>query len=242
MQMTSAGKQLLLRAGAELGLNLEPHIPQFSTFFDLLTEANQTTNLTAIRDEEGIILKHFVDSLTCLTYPGLVEGISVIDVGTGAGFPGLPLAIVQPSTQFDLLDATQKKTAFVARVIQTLGLKNARALWGRSEELAHQNVKRETYGAALTRAVASMATVAELTLPLVQVGGFVLVQKGAEVEHEVAEARGALSKLGGQLEQIFHLQLPIIGDARTLVVLRKIAPTPHQYPRKPGVPAKNPLS
>jgi len=240
--MTPSGKRLLLQASAELGLNLEPFIWQFSTLFELLTEASRTINLTAIRDEQGIVLKHFVDSLTCLAFPGLIEGISIIDVGTGAGFPGLPLAIVRPDIQFDLLDATQKKTEFVARAIHALGLRNARALWGRSEELAHQDVKRETYGAALTRAVASLATVAELTLPLVRVGGFVLVQKGVEVDREIAGARGALSKLGGELEQTIGLKLPVIGDARTLVILRKIAPTPQKYPRRPGLPAKDPLS
>lgn len=242
MQMTPTGKQLLLKAAAELGLNLETHIPQFSKLFELLTEVNQTTNLTAIRDEQGIILKHFVDSLTCLTYPGLLEAMSVIDVGTGAGFPGLPLAIVRPDTHFDLLDATKKKIEFVARAIQTLGLQNARALWGRSEELAHENVKRETYGAALSRAVSSLATVAELTLPLVRVGGFVLVQKGANVEQEIAGARGALRKLGGEIDQILRVELPISKEARNLIILRKVATTPPAYPRKPGVPAKNPLS
>lgn len=242
MLMTPAGKRLLLEAAAELGLHLEPHLPQFSRLFELLTEANQTLNLTAIRDEPGIILKHFVDSLTCLTYPNLLEAGSVIDVGTGAGFPGLPLAIVRTSSQFDLLDATQKKIAFVHRAIQALDLKNARALWGRSEELARQKVKRETYQAALSRAVASLATVAELTLPLVRVGGFVLVQKGIHVEQEIAEAKGALSRLGGELDQILRLKLPISKDPRSLIVLRKIAATPPAYPRKPGVPAKNPLS
>ncbi|GIW25801.1 16S rRNA (guanine(527)-N(7))-methyltransferase RsmG [Meiothermus sp.] len=242
MQMTSEGRRLLLQGAQELGLDLEPHIPRFARFFELLTHANQTLNLTAIRDEEGIVLKHFVDSLTCLIYPGFVDGLSVIDVGTGAGFPGLPLAIVRPKIHFDLLDATQKKVGFVARVIQDLELSNAQALWGRAETLAQQNVKRETYDAALTRAVASLATVAELTLPLVRVGGFVLAQKGAGVEAEVEQAQGALRRLGGVIEHILHLKLPHIGDERALIILRKTAPTPPQYPRKPGVPAKNPLS
>lgn len=242
MQMTPTGKHLLLKAATELGLDLEPYLPQFSQLFELLTEANQTTNLTAIRDEQGIILKHFVDSLTCLKYPGLLGASTAIDVGTGAGFPGLPLAIVRPGTHFDLLDATKKKIEFVARAIQSLGLQNAQALWGRSEELAQNHVKRETYEAALCRAVSSLATVVELTLPLVRVGGFVLVQKGAAVDPEVAEAQGALNKLGGEIEQVLHLKLPVSREARNLIIVRKAAPTPPAYPRKPGVPAKNPLS
>ncbi|ADD29795.1 16S rRNA (guanine(527)-N(7))-methyltransferase RsmG [Meiothermus ruber] len=242
MQMTAAGKQMLLQAGAELGLDLRPYLPQFALFFELLTTVNQNLNLTAIRDEEGIIYKHFADSLSCLRYAGFASGLSVIDVGTGAGFPGLPLAIVRSDIQFDLLDATKKKIEFVAKVAQTLALVNTQALWGRSEELGRQVVKRETYGAALTRAVASLATAAELTLPLVQVGGFVLVQKGAEVARELAEGQGAIRKLGGVLEQVLHLKLPGTGDTRHLIILRKVEPTPPQYPRKPGVPAKNPLS
>lgn len=242
MQMSAAGKQMLLQAGAELGLELEPHLARFVLLFDLLTTVNQNLNLTAIRDERGIIYKHFVDSLSCLRYSGFTDGLSVIDVGTGAGFPGLPLAIVRSDIRFDLLDATQKKIGFVTKAIQDLALSNAQALWGRAEDLGQQIVKRETYGAALTRAVAALATTAELTLPLVRVGGFVLVQKGAEVAREVAEAQGAIRKLGGALEEVIHLKLPGTGDARHLIILRKMEPTPPQYPRKPGVPAKNPLS
>lgn len=242
MRMTEAGKQLLLQAAREIGLNLEPHLPQFDQLFDLLTAANESFNLTAIRDEEGIVLKHFVDSLTCLTYPGFQDGMSVVDVGTGAGFPGLPLALVRPGIRFDLLDATQKKVDFVDSVIRTLKLENANAIWGRSEALSHEIVKRETYDAALTRAVASLQVVAELTLPLVRVGGFVLVQKAGGVESEIEPAQHAIKKLGGRLERVIGLDLPIIKDKRNLVVIEKVAPTPPQYPRKAGVPSKNPLS
>ncbi len=232
----------MLRASREVGINLEPYLPHFAYFFERLTSANESLNLTAIRDERGVLLKHFADSLTCLTYDGFVDGISVIDVGTGAGFPGLPLAIVRPKIQFDLLDATQKKIDFVDSVIQGLGLPNAKVLWGRSEELSHQIVKRETYGAAVARAVASVQVLAELTLPLVKLGGFVLIQKGAEVQGELEAAKGALEKLGGSLKRIMRLELPILGDTRNLVIIEKTSPTPAHYPRRTGVPAKNPLS
>ncbi|WP_297861175.1 16S rRNA (guanine(527)-N(7))-methyltransferase RsmG [Meiothermus sp.] len=242
MQMTLEGRRLFLQGGQELGLDLEPYLPRFARFYELLNLVNQSTNLTAIRDEQGIVLKHFLDSLTCLSYSGFIDGLSVIDVGTGAGFPGLPLAIVRPNIHFDLLDATQKKVGFVAQVIQDLGLSNAQALWGRAETLARQNVKRETYDAALTRAVASLATVAELTLPLVRMGGFVIAQKGAGAEAEAEQAQGALRRLGGVVEHILRLTLPRTGDERALVIIQKISPSPLEYPRKPGVPAKNPLS
>ncbi len=240
--MTASGKKLWLKAAEEIGLNLELDLPHFAHFFDLLTGANQTTNLTAIRDEEGIILKHFIDSLTCLNFSGFSKGMSVIDVGSGAGFPGLPLALLRPQIQFDLLDATKKKVDFVQTTIEALELRNARALWGRSEELSRQIVKRETYGAAVTRAVASMQVVAELTLPLVKIGGFVLVQKAAGAEAEIESAQTAIKKLGGKLAGLIQLELPMTKDVRNLVIIEKIQETPRQYPRKAGVPAKNPLS
>ncbi|RIH85223.1 Ribosomal RNA small subunit methyltransferase G [Meiothermus luteus] len=239
--MSPEGTQLLLKAGRELGLDLGPHIPRFVRLYQMLVEANRRMNLTAIRDERGIVLKHFVDSLTCLLYPGFADGAEVVDVGTGAGFPGLPLAIVRPGLRLCLLEATQKKARFVASAIEGLGLDNAEALWGRAEELA-RGVKRETYHAAVVRAVASLPVVAELALPLVRVGGFVLLQKGPEVEGELGRSKGALEKLGGALEGVLPLSLPVGGEARRLVVLRKRRPTPEEYPRKAGVPAKNPLS
>lgn len=242
MQMTEAGQQLLIDAARDLGFDLESHLPRFARYYDLLTEANQITNLTAIREEEGIVLKHFVDSLTCLTYPRLKQADSVIDVGTGAGFPGLPLAIVCPNIRFDLLDATKKKISFLEVVIEDLGLKNVTAIWGRSEELSRENVKRETYGAALARAVASIPVLAELTLPLIRVGGFALLQKTAAAETELKQAQRAIKLMGGSPEELISLKLPRTNDQRSLVILTKTRPTPRPYPRKAGVPAKNPLS
>ncbi|MDX2005172.1 MAG: 16S rRNA (guanine(527)-N(7))-methyltransferase RsmG [Meiothermus sp.] len=242
MHMTEAGEQLLLNAARDLGLDLESHLPRFARYFDLLTEANKSTNLTAIRDEEGIVLKHFVDSLTCLIYPRLWQTDTVIDVGTGAGFPGLPLAIVCPNIRFDLLDATKKKISFLEVVINDLGLKNATAIWGRSEELSHDLVKRETYGVALARAVASIPVLMELTLPLIRVGGFALLQKTAAAEAEIKQAQRSITVLGGSPPELVPLQLPKTKDQRSLVIINKTRPTPRQYPRKAGVSAKNPLS
>lgn len=243
MRLTERGKQELLDGGRQLGLNLEPHIPQFAQLFDLLTTANQTTNLTAIRDELGIVQKHFIDSLTCLHSDRLNPNpkAKIIDVGTGAGFPGLPLAIVRPQLQIDLLDATRKKIEFIAQAIQQLGLPNAKATWGRAETLGHQPEYRESYDGAVTRAVSSVGVVAELCLPLVKAGGFVLIQRGIEVDQELQQAAKWVKELGGTLTPLLQLRLPNSGEQRTLVMIEKISPTPQKYPRKVGVPAKNPL-
>lgn len=239
--MSERGQLQLLEASNSLGLNIQKHIPAFLKLYDLLTEANQVTNLTAIRDEEGIVIKHFIDSLTCLLFDGFQDAQKVIDIGTGAGFPGLPLAIVCPNIHFDLLDATQKKIGYLAGVIKALELMNATAIWGRSEELSREIVKRETYDLAVSRAVASLPVIFELALPLVKVGGHLLVQKGPEVEEELERGQKAAELLGAEIQTNRWLQLPITKDTRCIVVVRKKETTDSKYPRKTGVPAKNPL-
>lgn len=223
-----------------MGLDLKPHLEAFSRLYALLQEASGKVNLTALRGEEEVVVKHFLDSLTLLRLPLWQGPLRVLDLGTGAGFPGLPLKIVRPELELVLVDATRKKVAFVERAIEVLGLKGARALWGRAEVLAREAGHREAYARAVARAVAPLCVLSELLLPFLEVGGAAVAMKGPRVEEELAPLPPALERLGGRLGEVLALQLPLSGEARHLVVLEKAAPTP-AYPRRPGVPERHPL-
>jgi 16S rRNA (guanine527-N7)-methyltransferase len=241
-QMSAEGRQLFTEAAQTLGIDIAPHLDAFSTFQDLLIRTGRTTNLTSLLGERDIVLKHFVDSLTCL-HSGWFDGpLRVLDIGTGAGFPGLPLAIVRPNLNFDLLDSTRRKIEFVDSVIRALELPNARGVLGRAEWLGRQPEARAGYDRVVTRAVSALPVLAELALPLLKEGGMLIAQKGPITEDELAAGRRALALLGGQLENVQALALPVLNDPRTLVCIRKIRPTPNKYPRLDGVPAKSPLS
>ncbi|MBO1437364.1 16S rRNA (guanine(527)-N(7))-methyltransferase RsmG [Meiothermus sp. CFH 77666] len=240
--MTPDGRKLLLDSAMAFGVNLEPALPRFELLYERLVEASATTNLTAIRDERGIVLKHFVDSLSCLKSSKLEGPLRVIDVGTGAGFPGLPLKMVRPELEMTFLDATQKKIAFIEEVCRAMNLAQTHCIWGRAEELGHNPAHRETYDRALSRAVSALNTLSELCLPLVKVGGFMIAQKSQRVEGELEQAQAAIRKLGGTVQEVISFKLPGLGELRTLVVIEKTSPTPPAYPRRAGVPAKNPLS
>ncbi|MFN3178824.1 MAG: 16S rRNA (guanine(527)-N(7))-methyltransferase RsmG, partial [Thermus sp.] len=177
MGLSPKGIQLLLEGGRGLGLDLEAHLPAFSRLYDLLMEANRRTNLTALRTEEEVVVKHFLDSLTLLTLPLFQGPWRVLDLGTGAGFPGIPLKIVRPELEVTLLDATKKKVTFVSQAVEALGLKGAYPLWGRAEELAHLPEHREAYGRVVARAVAPLCVLVELGLPFVALGGYMVAQK-----------------------------------------------------------------
>jgi len=238
--LSPEGVRLLLEGGEALGLDLSPHVPAFSRLYDLLLEGNRRANLTALRTEGEVVVKHFLDSLTLLVLP-LWEGpLRVLDLGTGAGFPGLPLKIVRPELEIVLLDATRKKVDFVAEAVAALGLKGAKALWGRAEVLAHEPAHREAYHRVVARAVAPMCVLAELGLPFLALEGAMVAQKGPRVAEELEPLPKALSTLGGRLGEVRRLALPG-GEERCLVVLHKEAPTPPRYPRRPGVPEKHPL-
>ncbi|MFN4069963.1 MAG: 16S rRNA (guanine(527)-N(7))-methyltransferase RsmG [Thermus caldifontis] len=241
MGLSPRGVRLLLEGGRALGLDLEAHLSAFSRLYHLLMEANRRTNLTALRTEEEVVVKHFLDSLTLLTLPLFEGAIRVLDLGTGAGFPGLPLKIVRPELEITLLDATKKKVAFVAQAVEALGLKGAYPLWGRAEELAHLPEHREAYGRVVARAVAPLCVLVELGLPFVSLGGYMVAQKGPKVAEEVAPLPKALALLGGGSVTVHTLLLPVALEERNLVVTAKEAPTPARYPRRPGVPEKNPL-
>ncbi len=234
----------LLAAGAQslLQLTLTPEqLAGFDTYAALLREWNERFNLTAITDPEGIQVKHFLDSLSVLT--ALPAGpLRVIDVGTGAGFPGLPLKIMRPELDVTLVEATGKKITFLEAVVGELGLRGVSVVKARAEEIGQDPAHRERYDWALARAVAELPVLLEYLLPLVRPGGAVLAQKGASAEAEAQAASGAARRLGGRLREVRPVQLLGLPDPRYLVVYDKISATARQYPRRPGVPSKTPLA
>ena len=208
----------------------------FQTYYERLVEKNQVMNLTAITDYEEVLVKHFEDSLMLLRYDRDFE--TLIDVGTGAGFPGLPLAIMKPDAKVLLLDSLQKRIGFLGEVITGIGLENTMTEHNRAEDGAKAH--REAFDRAVSRAVANLSTLSEYCLPFVKVGGYFIAYKSGNVEAEVKNAANAVRILGGTVERIETYSLSN-GDPRSLVFIRKIAPTPKKYPRKAGTPQKTPL-
>ncbi|MCB9133862.1 MAG: 16S rRNA (guanine(527)-N(7))-methyltransferase RsmG [Anaerolineales bacterium] len=226
---------------SEPNLTLTPaQIDAFTQYAELLHTWNQKFNLTAIRTQEEIWSRHFLDSLTCLRVMLGTPLAKVIDVGTGAGFPGLALKIAYPEMHLTLVEAVGKKAAFCAEVTRALGLENVEILTARAEELGQKPVHREQYDWAVARAVAPLPILAEYLLPLVKTGGRMLAQKGKESALEIEQAENAINTLGGTLTQVVPVVLPS-AEAHTLIVITKTRPTPDRYPRRVGVPAKRPL-
>lgn len=226
----------------------EVQAQQFSRYFDLLREWNQRINLTAIVDEQGVLLRHFIDSLTVLrALPEAInmlnsmQSLRVIDIGTGAGFPGIPLKIARPDLEVTLVDGTAKKLRFCDEVIAQLGLRNIQTLQGRAEDLGHENEHREAYDVVVARAVAPLPTLLEYLLPLTHIGGCCVAMKGSEAEVETAQAAPAITKLGGQLKRVEQVALPGLPDKRALIIIDKVSPTLHIYPRPGGAPRNSPL-
>ena len=202
---------------------------------------NEKFNLTAIRDYEGIRTKHFLDSLTVLSEMTSPVPSRVVDVGTGAGFPGLPLKIVMPDLHLTLVESVGKKVDFCRHMVETLRLENVELVTARAEDIGQMEKYREKFDWAIARAVAVMPVLAEYLLPLVRVGGCILAQKGENARAETQSAERAFCILGGNLRRIRSLTLPGVVDERYLVVVEKKAATPKQYPRRAGIPAKKPL-
>ncbi|WP_018466068.1 16S rRNA (guanine(527)-N(7))-methyltransferase RsmG [Calidithermus timidus] len=241
MELTATGRELLLRGAVALGEELSPTIHLFERLYAQLTEANRQINLTSLREERDIVLKHFLDSLTCLA-SGLLEGpLEVVDVGTGAGFPGLPLKIARPSLRMYFLEATRKKLRYVEESCALLGLGDTAFVWGRAEQIAHQPEYRARFDRAVIRAVGSMGQISELCLPLLKVGGYLIAQKGPEVARELEGVERGLRPLGGVLEEVKELELPESGDQRRLVIIKKVAATEPRYPRRPEAIARHGL-
>lgn len=221
--------------GVELTSN---QVLQFETYFRELAAWNARTNLTSIVEYDDVVVKHFLDSLS-LT-PVVCDAKSLIDIGSGAGFPGLPLKIMRSDLRVTLLEATGKKVAFLNHIISTLDLSNILAIHARAEDLGRDPDHRERYDTAVARAVAELPTLAEYALPLVRVGGIFVAQKGVQVDAEVARAESAISALRGRLRETILVNLPGL-EPRHLVVIEKTAQTPREYPRRAGVPEKKPL-
>lgn len=232
-----------LSAGARsFGIELGPEqLARYRVYLELLLDWNQRFNLTAIETPAAIIDKHFVDSLSCAVALDLPSIRRLVDVGSGAGFPGLVLKIAYPHLEVLLLDAVEKRLRFLRRVTEALDLTGVETLHARAEAAGQDPAWRERFDVATSRAVARLNTLAEYCLPLVRVGGWFLAQKGPDAGAEIASARAALRKLGGGDASAQSLTLPGTDIGRSLVRVPKIAPTPRQYPRLPGTPKKHPL-
>lgn len=216
-------------------------IKQFSLYHDILNEWNQKMNLTTIEAPLDVVYKHFLDSVLLLEVVPSLKGLSLIDVGTGAGFPGVPLKIMDPSLKLCLFDSLKKRMTFLAHLCQSLGLKDVDLIHGRAEEFGIKKDYREQFDLATARAVAKLPVLLELCLPFVKVGGQFIALKGPEVQDELEESSKALAFLGGKIGSVQEFTLAEGLYTRTLVVVEKTKPTPKEYPRKAGTPQKSPI-
>jgi 16S rRNA (guanine527-N7)-methyltransferase len=216
-------------------------VAAFQRYEDELLEWNSRMNLTAIRDREGIRTKHFLDSLSCILAFRDRPPERLIDIGTGAGFPGIPLKIIYPRMKLTLVESVGKKLEFCRHIVQTLELEDVTLLQARAEELGQDRAHREKYDWAVARAVANLPVLAEYLLPLVALGGKMLAQKGETAHAEAVAAEKAIRVLGGELQQIIPVLVPGIAEERYLVVVDKVASTPPGYPRRVGLPARRPI-
>ena len=228
----------------ELGIALsQDQKKQFITYYEYLVEKNKVMNLTAITEYEEVILKHFLDSLSIVKVSNFdqnkLAGKSVIDIGTGAGFPGIPLKIAFPELKITLLDSLNKRVNFLNEVIEMLGLKNVTAVHGRAEDYAKQKEHREKYD---SRAVANLSTLSEYCIPFVKEGGSFISYKSGKIDEELTQAENAVKILGGKVQDVVKFPLMDTDMDRSFVVIKKVKPTAKKYPRKAGLPSKEPLA
>lgn len=212
---------------------------KFYQYMQLLLEWNERMNLTAIIEPKEILIKHFIDSISITPY--IRENAKILDVGTGAGFPGIPLKIVLPQSSFSLLDSLNKRINFLKEVIQNLKLENIEAIHGRAEEFGKVTGKREYYDVVTSRAVAKLNILLEYMLPFVKIGGKCICMKSVEIDEELKEAKKAIEILGGAIEKVEEVTLENTDITRKLVIIEKIKETPERYPRKAGTPEKEPI-
>ena len=233
-------ESLVLEGSKIIGVSLDAgQAAKFSLYAELLKEWNRKVNLTAITRLQDIAIKHFLDSLLGVAF--LDPGSTIVDVGSGGGVPGIPLAIGLPSCIITLVEATDKKAQFLKHAVRELKLYNVSVVKGRAEDIARMEDYRETFNFAVTRAVGHLSVVSEYCLPLVRPGGYFLAYKGPNAEEELQTAREALAVLGGKEAAVHEAVLPFSSERRTMVLICKNEPTPKKYPRRAGIPLKRPL-
>ena len=213
----------------------------YEAYMDEIIRLNDSVNLTSITDRVEFILKHYIDSITCADCDEFDEADDIIDVGTGGGFPGIPLAIAFPKKRFVLVDSLNKRINIINELCAKLGINNVKAIHGRAEELARRGEMREKFDLCISRAVANMSTLSEYCLPFVKVGGTFIAYKGPNCKEELQEAENAVEQLGGEVYGVFYNELDGVELDHVLVYVAKINSTPKKYPRKAGTPAKQPL-
>lgn len=232
-------KEELTKRAMQFGVNLlEEQQNQFYQYMQLLLEWNEKMNLTAITEPQEILTKHFIDSISVVPY--IKEGDKILDIGTGAGFPGIPLKIVLPQNSFTLLDSLNKRIHFLQEVVEQLKLENIEAVHGRAEEFCKED-RREGYHIVVSRAVAKLNVLLEYMLPFTKVGGKCICMKALEIEEELEAAKKAIEILGGTIEKVEEITLEDTDITRKLVIVKKIKETPKKYPRKAGTPNKEPI-
>lgn len=232
----------LKRKSEQLEVELtEQQLEQFKTYYEMLIEKNKVMNLTAITEKDEVIDKHFIDSISLNKAVDTTKPLKILDLGTGAGFPGIPLKIAYPNLTITLLDSLNKRIKFLQEVIEELGLQEIEGIHGRAEDFAKQQGYREQYDLCVSRAVANLATLSEYCLPYVKEGGCFISYKSGAVEEEVNQSKKAIAELGGRIKEVIAFTLPKTDIERTFVVIEKVKKTPKKYPRKAGLPSKEPL-
>ena len=234
--------EIFLKDAEQFNIHLsEKQVNQFIRYYELLVEWNSFMNLTGITDLSEVLKKHFIDSISLVSYVNLNSVNSLIDVGTGAGFPGVPLKIVFPDLKVTLLDSLDKRIKFLNHVISELDLQDINAIHGRAEDYAGNTEYRESYDIAVSRAVANLSTLSEYCLPYVKQGGIFISYKSETLDEEVQKAENAINILGGVIKNKYSFYLPGTDIFRTLCMIEKVNCTPNKYPRKAGLPSKKPL-